>query len=140
MTTFRTLTLATAFAAFTSAAVAEGVVVSSKIDTEGGLLGNLIYLALEDAGIAVENKLQLGGTPIVRSRMSFSSAASCSPLRGGSNSASSGRTVGVRSALVYSMPVFRMALRPQPHPYRPQAWTRRFPPRGGETGTPPPWL
>ena len=66
MTTFRTLTLATAFAAFTSAAVAEGVVVSSKIDTEGGLLGNLIYLALEDAGIAVENKLQLGGTPILR--------------------------------------------------------------------------
>ena len=53
------------------------------------------------------------------------------PAERGSSSASSGRMVGVRSALVYSMPVLRMALRPQPHPYRPQAWTRRFPPRGG---------
>lgn len=45
---------------------AADVVVSSKIDTEGGLLGNVIYLALENAGIPVENKLQLGGTPILR--------------------------------------------------------------------------
>ncbi|WP_116475482.1 glycine betaine ABC transporter substrate-binding protein OsmF [Zobellella maritima] len=47
-------------------AAAEPIVVSSKIDTEGGLLGNVIYLALEDAGLEVENRVQLGGTPIVR--------------------------------------------------------------------------
>lgn len=42
------------------------IVVSSKIDTEGSLLGNLIYQRLEDAGLDVENRVQLGGTPIVR--------------------------------------------------------------------------
>ena len=42
------------------------VVVSSKIDTEGGVLGNIIYQVLEANGIAVEDRLQLGGTPIVR--------------------------------------------------------------------------
>lgn len=42
------------------------VVVSSKIDTEGSVLGNIIYLALEDAGIPVENRIQLGATNIVR--------------------------------------------------------------------------
>jgi osmoprotectant transport system substrate-binding protein len=52
-------------AALTSAAQAD-VVVSSKIDTEGGLLGNMIALALEDAGLPVERRLQLGGTQVVR--------------------------------------------------------------------------
>ncbi|WAJ29280.1 glycine betaine ABC transporter substrate-binding protein OsmF [Antarcticirhabdus aurantiaca] len=42
------------------------VVVSSKIDTEGGVLGNVIYQVLEHAGIPVENRIQLGGTPVVR--------------------------------------------------------------------------
>lgn len=42
------------------------VVVSSKIDTEGGLLGNMIALALENADIPVERRLQLGGTQVVR--------------------------------------------------------------------------
>ena len=42
------------------------VVVSSKIDTEGGVLGNVIALALEANGIPVEDRIQLGGTPIVR--------------------------------------------------------------------------
>lgn len=42
------------------------IVVSSKIDTEGGLLGNVIALALEDAGLPVERRLQLGGTQVVR--------------------------------------------------------------------------
>ena len=42
------------------------VVVSSKIDTEGGVLGNVIALALEANGVAVEDRIQLGGTPIVR--------------------------------------------------------------------------
>ena len=42
------------------------IVVSSKIDTEGGLLGNIVALALEDAGLPVERRLQLGGTQVVR--------------------------------------------------------------------------
>lgn len=42
------------------------VVVSSKIDTEGGVLGNIIKQVLEDNGITVTDRIQLGGTPIVR--------------------------------------------------------------------------
>jgi len=49
-----------------SAAFAEPVRVASKIDTEGALLGNMIYLILKDAGIEVENKTELGPTNIVR--------------------------------------------------------------------------
>ncbi|PSW15555.1 ABC transporter substrate-binding protein [Photobacterium rosenbergii] len=49
-----------------SAFAKDTVVVSSKIDTEGGLLGQIIYLSLQEAGIDVENRVQLGGTPIVR--------------------------------------------------------------------------
>ena len=42
------------------------VVVSSKIDTEGSVLGQLIIQTLEANGVATENRLQLGGTSIVR--------------------------------------------------------------------------
>ncbi|XKH01243.1 ABC transporter substrate-binding protein [Marinobacter nauticus] len=45
---------------------ADPVVVSSKIDTEGAVLGQMILQSLEDAGVPVENRLQLGGTSIVR--------------------------------------------------------------------------
>jgi osmoprotectant transport system substrate-binding protein len=45
------------------------VVVSSKIDTEGSVLGQLIMQRLEQAGIEVEDRLQLGGTSIVRSAL-----------------------------------------------------------------------
>lgn len=45
------------------------VVVASKADTEGALLGNLIALALERGGIPVEPRLQLGGTRTVRSAL-----------------------------------------------------------------------
>jgi osmoprotectant transport system substrate-binding protein len=49
------------------AAVAQDpVVVSSKIDTEGGVLGNIILQALQAGGVPVTDKVQLGGTPIVR--------------------------------------------------------------------------
>ena len=51
--------------AMASAASAD-IVVSSKIDTEGGLLGNIIALTLESAGLPVERRLQLGGTQVVR--------------------------------------------------------------------------
>lgn len=40
--------------------------VSSKIDTEGSLLGHMIIQALEAQGIKTENKVQLGTTPIMR--------------------------------------------------------------------------
>ncbi|WP_372424029.1 glycine betaine ABC transporter substrate-binding protein OsmF [Salinarimonas chemoclinalis] len=42
------------------------VVVSSKIDTEGGVLGNIVLQALDAAGVATTDRIQLGGTPIVR--------------------------------------------------------------------------
>jgi osmoprotectant transport system substrate-binding protein len=49
------------------AGAAEGkIVVASKIDTEGAVLGNMIVALLEAHGLAVENKLQLGPTNIVR--------------------------------------------------------------------------
>jgi osmoprotectant transport system substrate-binding protein len=49
------------------AGAAEGrIVVASKIDTEGALLGNMIVSVLEAHGLAIENKLQLGPTNIVR--------------------------------------------------------------------------
>ena len=49
------------------ASATEGkIVVASKIDTEGSLLGNIIAALLEAHGLAVENKLQLGPTNIVR--------------------------------------------------------------------------
>ena len=42
------------------------VVVSSKIDTEGGVLGNIILGVLNANNIATTDRLQLGGTPILR--------------------------------------------------------------------------
>lgn len=42
------------------------VVVSSKIDTEGGVLGHIIQLVLNGNGIATTDRIQLGGTPVVR--------------------------------------------------------------------------
>ncbi len=58
--------LAAATLSFSTSQAADPIVVSSKIDTEGALIGNLLYLSLEDAGLKVEDRLQLGGTPIVR--------------------------------------------------------------------------
>jgi osmoprotectant transport system substrate-binding protein len=42
------------------------VVVSSKIDTEGSVLGPLILLSLEAHGIKTQDRIQLGATPVVR--------------------------------------------------------------------------
>ena len=53
-------------AALTSSGVHAQVVVSSKIDTEGGVLGHIIKLVLEQDGIATTDRIQLGGTPVVR--------------------------------------------------------------------------
>ncbi|HEX8168352.1 MAG TPA: ABC transporter substrate-binding protein [Beijerinckiaceae bacterium] len=53
-------------------ALAQGrdkVAVASKIDTEGALLGHMILIALEKAGVPVESRLQLGPTKIVRTAL-----------------------------------------------------------------------
>jgi osmoprotectant transport system substrate-binding protein len=61
--------LALGLAAITGAQAADKVVVASKIDTEGSLLGNIIVAVLDHAGIPVESKLQLGPTKIVRTAL-----------------------------------------------------------------------
>ncbi len=48
------------------ASAAEPVTVASKIDTEGGLIGEIILALLEAAGIPTRNRLQLGPTRILR--------------------------------------------------------------------------
>lgn len=61
------LIIGTAFAVIISAASASAqVVVSSKIDTEGGVLGNIILSVLNANNIQTTDRLQLGATPIVR--------------------------------------------------------------------------
>lgn len=56
-----------ALALFVSLAPAQAqVVVGSKIDTEGGVLGNIIRLVLEHGGISTTDRIQLGATPVVR--------------------------------------------------------------------------
>jgi osmoprotectant transport system substrate-binding protein len=48
------------------AAAAAPVTVASKIDTEGGLIGEMILALLEAAGLPTRNRLQLGPTRILR--------------------------------------------------------------------------
>ena len=50
-------------------AAAQPIVVASKIDTEGALLGNMIAEVLEARGMPVERKIQLGPTNIVRAAL-----------------------------------------------------------------------
>jgi osmoprotectant transport system substrate-binding protein len=70
---FRTLcmaALALCCAGFAASAQSrDKVVVASKIDTEGALLGHMILIALEKAGVPVESRLQLGPTKIVRTAL-----------------------------------------------------------------------
>lgn len=65
----RRVLLAAAAALPAAAAIAQSrpIVVASKIDTEGGLLGQMIVLLLEARGMRVENRVPLGPTRIVRS-------------------------------------------------------------------------
>jgi osmoprotectant transport system substrate-binding protein len=61
------LLIVAAFLVWAVGARAAGpVVVASKIDTEGALLGNMIAAALEAKGLRVTRKIQLGPTNIVR--------------------------------------------------------------------------
>jgi osmoprotectant transport system substrate-binding protein len=59
------LTATTALALTATTALAQ-VVVSSKIDTEGSVLGNIILEVLKANQIPVTDKIQLGATPVVR--------------------------------------------------------------------------
>ena len=52
--------------AFSAMSANAQVVVSSKIDTEGGVLGRVIQLVLEANDIPTTDRIQLGGTPVVR--------------------------------------------------------------------------
>ncbi|MBR9923733.1 MAG: ABC transporter substrate-binding protein [Gammaproteobacteria bacterium] len=54
---------------FSTAYASDPVVISSKIDTEGAVLGELIIQALERGGVPTEDRLQLGGTSVVRSAL-----------------------------------------------------------------------
>lgn len=66
LTLVKTLTgTALAFALIATAARAD-VVVSSKIDTEGGVLGNIILAVLNAHDIKTTDRVQLGATPVVR--------------------------------------------------------------------------
>jgi osmoprotectant transport system substrate-binding protein len=55
-----------AFADVAAAQNRGAVIVASKLDTEGALLGQMMILALERAGVPVEGRLQLGPTQLVR--------------------------------------------------------------------------
>lgn len=54
---------------FASVNADDAVMVSSKIDTEGSVLGELIMQTLERHDIPTEDRLQLGGTSVVRSAL-----------------------------------------------------------------------
>src|SRR4051794_23011805 len=68
--------VATAFAAALGllaaalpAAAADAIVVASKIDTEGALLGNMAAEIIEASGLPVLRRIQLGPTNIVRAAL-----------------------------------------------------------------------
>lgn len=59
--------IASAFVvALTAGSASAQVVVSSKIDTEGGVLGNVISQVLQANGVPVTERIQLGATSVVR--------------------------------------------------------------------------
>ncbi len=60
------LLAALAFPSAQPALAQKPLVVASKIDTEGALLGKIIVLLLRHHGIEVQDRTELGGTPIVR--------------------------------------------------------------------------
>jgi osmoprotectant transport system substrate-binding protein len=62
----KSLTFAAALALSEEGAPKADVVVSSKIDTEGSVLGNIILLTLDANGIKTQDRIQLGATPVVR--------------------------------------------------------------------------
>ena len=67
--------LALGLAAGAAAQTRDRVIVASKIDTEGALLGHMIALVLERAGVPVESRVQLGPTKVVRTALVAGSAS-----------------------------------------------------------------
>ena len=63
------LVAALAFLAAALPAAADAIVVASKIDTEGALLGNLTAEVIEASGLPVVRRIQLGPTNIVRAAL-----------------------------------------------------------------------
>jgi osmoprotectant transport system substrate-binding protein len=61
--------LALGVTAGAAAQTRDRVVVASKIDTEGALLGHMIALVLEKANVPVESRVQLGPTKVVRTAL-----------------------------------------------------------------------
>lgn len=66
MRPFQQILSVTAALLFFASSASAQIIVSSKIDTEGALLGNIILQVLEAEDIAVTNRLSLGATPIMR--------------------------------------------------------------------------
>src|SRR5262245_43887775 len=66
MFSMRKLAVAAVALGLATAAAQAQVVVSSKIDTEGGVLGNIIQLVLNANNIKTTDRIQLGATPVVR--------------------------------------------------------------------------
>lgn len=66
MNRLMTLTGAGLALAFSVSIAQAQVVVSSKIDTEGGVLGNIILAVLNQNKIETTDRIQLGATPVVR--------------------------------------------------------------------------
>ncbi|WP_119419990.1 glycine betaine ABC transporter substrate-binding protein OsmF [Desertibaculum subflavum] len=64
--TLRTILLGAALALVLGTSAQAQVVVASKIDTEGGVLGHIIAQVLEGNGVKTTSRIQLGGTPVVR--------------------------------------------------------------------------
>ncbi|PSC04219.1 ABC transporter substrate-binding protein [Alsobacter soli] len=64
--TIKTIGFALTLALGAASAARADVVVSSKLDTEATLLGNVIRIVLEANGIKTQDRLTLGGTPVVR--------------------------------------------------------------------------
>jgi len=62
----KTLGVALALTLAAHAVEAADITVSSKIDTEGNLLGNVIAQVLASHGLTVNNRISLGSTPILR--------------------------------------------------------------------------
>lgn len=65
-TILKSLTVAMGLAVAAAHPAWADVVVSSKIDTEGSVLGNIILLTLDANGIKTQDRIQLGATPVVR--------------------------------------------------------------------------
>jgi osmoprotectant transport system substrate-binding protein len=63
---------------------ASPVVVGSKLDLEGGLLGEMMLLALAQAKIATENRLRIGPTSILRSALLSGAIELCPEYTGNS--------------------------------------------------------